>query len=193
MLPETLEILASWPTAIPLSCLINVEIVASTASRGLLTQDVSLWYCRTLQISRMHRIAFSCCSPFGSSDFLLQINDVHQPFRCCCGQAHADRLFGRFFFDFFHGMLLIDINVYVYIIYVYFNCIIASYRPHNNRKFIFSEKRKLFIARNVNKNSPGHFAQGYIMQHQFYFAIRRIQWISRYMLNLKCTWSLIPG
>ena len=42
-------------------------------------------------------------------------------------------------------MLLIDINVYVYIIYVYFNCIIASYRPHNNRKFIFSEKRKLFI------------------------------------------------
>ena len=29
-------------------------------------------------------------------------------------------------------------------IYVYFNCIIASYRPHNNRKFIFSEKRKLF-------------------------------------------------
>ena len=87
----------------------------------------------------------------------LQIYDVHQPFRCCCGQAHADRLFGRFFFDFFHGMLLIDINVYVYIIYVYFNCIIASYRPHNNRKFIFSEKRKLFIARNVNKNSPGHF------------------------------------
>ena len=63
-------------------------------------------------------------------------------------EAHADRLLADFSLISSMGCSLIDINIYVYIIYVYFNCIIASYRPHNNRKFILV-KNVNFLLRNV--------------------------------------------